>query len=183
MNVWEQLDNSMIWCGIDILFLPCSMGENMVFKQFSIYGNTVLCLRRCTQATTTNLYAQIAQELVFWMSEVGLACVYTVFNPLFCWFWRKERVPRAGKWSEMMPQYERTFHESCLFWQEAVHIWQVSNPGRMTYAVALLPAAQGMFLSISGLHMVRGYELLQYFISSSFWKCTIRVIMQNMKVE
>ena len=31
MNVWEQLDNSMIWCGIDILFLPCSVGENMVF--------------------------------------------------------------------------------------------------------------------------------------------------------
>ena len=63
------------------------------------------------------------------MSEVGLALVYTVLEHLFCYFGRKERVPRAAKWSEMMPQSVGTFCQTCLFWKERLHFWQVSVAG------------------------------------------------------
>ena len=176
----QQQELLLIW--YDFL-IGAQWWKSAISKQVTIYGGACLCPIKCFQPISVERCTPEAVACLIWTPGVCLTWVYASWIRLFCDFWHKERVPRAVKWSEMMPQYERTFHKSCLFWQEAVHIWQVSNPGRMTYAVALLPAAQGMFLSISGLHMVCGYELLQYFISSSFWKCTIRVIMQNMKVE
>ena len=119
---------------------------------------------------------------MIWMPPVCLTWVYAVCTHLFCIFWHKERVPRAGKWLQMIPQDVGTFCQTCLFWKVFVQFWQLSIPDRQSNALAQHPADQGSSCCFLGVHTMCGYAITQKGSLHSLWKCTRTVIMSDTEV-
>ena len=119
---------------------------------------------------------------MIWMPPVCLTWVYAVYTHLFCIFWHKERVPRAVKWLQMIPQDVGTFCQTCLFWKVFVQFWQLSIPDWLTYALPQHPADQDSSCCFLGVHMMCGYAITQKGSLHSLWMCTGIAITSDTEV-